>query len=434
MQHLAEMRASLDEKVKALETILAKDTPTEDDTKAFSDLTAEIEKLEKAIETREKAEKTTARFAKPADGSDPKTVPAEAKTEPEKFSSLGEQLQAISSDGMNKGDMSARDRRLVYKAPTGANEGTPSEGGFLVQTDYSLDLLNSMHEMGDVIGRCWRVPISGPSNGLLLPTIDETSRANGSRFGGVSAYWANEAETAGGGKPKFGNIELKLKKLLATSYATEELLADTSALEAIFKRAFTEELMFKTEDGVFNGSGSGQMLGFMNSSALITVPKESGQAAGTIVAQNILNMTARLSARSMRNAVWYINQDILPQLWNLTIGSGTATHLMFAPPGLTNDNKNAPYGTLMGRPVYPVEYSATLGTTGDIVLVDLSNYITIDKGGMDWSESMHVRFLYDEMTFKITYRLDGQPAWKKPLTPANGSSTVSPFIALETRG
>jgi HK97 family phage major capsid protein len=84
-------------------------------------------------------------------------------------------------------------------------------------------------------------------------------------------------------------------------------------------------------------------------------------------------------------------------------------------------------------PVIPVEYASTLGVKGDIVLADLSQYLLIDKGGMQSAASMHVRFLNDEMCFRVTYRVDGQPTWNKDLTPFKGTNTLSPFVTLAAR-
>jgi HK97 family phage major capsid protein len=87
----------------------------------------------------------------------------------------------------------------------------------------------------------------------------------------------------------------------------------------------------------------------------------------------------------------------------------------------------------MGRPVIPVEYCNTLGTAGDIVLCDLSQYLTVDKGAMETASSIHVRFIYDEMTFRFVMRFAGQSAWNAPLTPFKGTNTQSPFITLQSR-
>jgi hypothetical protein len=52
---------------------------------------------------------------------------------------------------------------------------------------------------------------------------------------------------------------------------------------------------------------------------LVTVAKETSQANTTIVSENVLKMNARLWAPSQANAVWFVNQDVLPQLPQLNI-------------------------------------------------------------------------------------------------------------------
>lgn len=438
---LEQLRAALAKAVGALDefeaTIVDKDGEpreyTEAEVEQLEALTAAIEKASKAVDVREKADRARAANAVAADGRGG-TVPATPKKEVEKFGQFGEFLMAVASDGMNKGDLGSRDPRLIFqRAPSGANEATPSEGGFLVQTDHSTALLDLMHEMGEIVNRVRRIPISSNANGIKLPLIDETSRQRGSRFGGVRSYWAAEGDTVADSKPKFGEIELRLNKLMSIGYATEELLQDAAALEAIMMRAFAEEMAFEVEDAVVNGNGAGKPLGILNSGALISVAAESGQAAGTVVTDNILKMYDRLPTRSRRNAIWLAtDSQIEPQLSQLTL-SGSGAHI-YKPAGMNAATPaNEVYGTLLGRPVVPAEYLPALGTVGDLLLVDLDQYLMIDKGGVAQSQSMHVRFLYDEMTFKVTYRVDGQPAWRTPVTTANGATTKSPFVALATR-
>jgi len=98
-----------------------------------------------------------------------------------------------------------------------------------------------------------------------------------------------------------------------------------------------------------------------------------------------------------------------------------------------NGLSSSPYGTLFGRPVVPVEYAATLGTVGDVILADFSEYFLADKGGVQSASSIHVQFLTDQSVFRFIYRVDGQPAWSAALTPANGTNTLSPFVAVATR-
>jgi HK97 family phage major capsid protein len=341
------------------------------------------------------------------------------------FRSFGELLSAVARHYSG----GATDQRLV-RAPIGAGESDASAGGFLVQTDFASAVWTRAYDMGDILGRVFKLPISSGSNGIKIPAVDESSRATGSRWGGVQSYWVGEGDGANNTKPKFRLLELDLKKLMSVMYVSDELLQDQVALETIASQAFSEEIMFMTEDGIFEGDGVGKPMGIMKAPCLVTVPKDNGQASATLTLNNILNMWSRMWIRSRKNAAWFINQDVEPQLYQLAQTVGTGGLPMFLPAGGLSA---APYATLFGRPVIPIEYASTLGAPGDIALADFSQYVLADKRGMQAATSMHVRFLTDEMTFRFTYRVDGEPLWNVPLTPFKGSNTKSPFIVLAQR-
>ena len=343
------------------------------------------------------------------------------------FGSLGEQLKAIADYYLSRGVK--QDNRLV-RAPTGAGEVDPTGGGFLVQTDFQDAIFMIAHDMGKLLPRVNKIPISANANGLKINAVDETSRATGSRWGGVQSYWVNEGDTVSKTKPKFRRIEFDLHKLFSLMYITDELLQDSTALTSIMGQAFSEEIMFMTEDAIFEGAGAGLPLGILNSPALIQVAKQNGQGTQTVVKENLDNMWSRCYGRSRENAVWLINQLVEPQLNQLNQAVGTGGQLVYMPPGGVSA---APYATLYGRPVLTTEYSAALGTPGDIMLADLSQYTLVDKGGVQAATSMHIAFLTDEMVFRITYRVDGKPMWYAPMTPFKGGQTLSPFVALAQR-
>ena len=299
-----------------------------------------------------------------------------------------------------------------------------------MQTDFSTELLRNAFETGITASRVRRIPISANSNGMTINAVDETSRADGSRFGGVQAYWLNEGGTATKSKPKFRQMELTLKKLIGLFYATDELLADATALGAVAQQAFAEEFGFKLDDAIVNGDGAGKPLGITQSNAVVSVAKETSQTASTIVYENIVKMYARLWGRSRANSVWLINQDILPQLMTMSLPVGTGGGPVYLPAGGASA---APFQTLFGRPLFEIEQCATLGTVGDIILTDLSQYLMIDKGGTQTATSIHVQFTTDEMVFRFILRVDGQPVWNSALTPFKGSNTLSPIITLATR-
>lgn len=353
--------------------------------------------------------------------------------------SLGAFLQAVAAVGSPDGERSgytmsktkARDILFSPRAATGASEAVPSEGGFLVGTEQAAMLASRAYEEGKLAALCDRITISGPFNGLKYPVIDETSRVDGSRSGGVLAYWKNEGAAAVASKPKIREDQLNLEKLTGLFYATDELLQDASALEAMAIAEFGKEFAFKLDDAVLNGSGAGMPLGILNAPGLVSQAKETGQTAATITYENIIKMYSRLwSGASMDKVRWVINREAFPQLMKLAISVGTGGFPLYIP---GNSAANAPFGTLLGIPVVFAEQALALGTVGDIYLADFGQYRLIEKGGIQVASSMHVQFVYDEMAFRFIYRVNGQPLWKAPLTPYKGSATVSPFVALATR-
>lgn len=344
------------------------------------------------------------------------------------WGSFGEQLLAVRSAALNPATTDVR--LLATRAAAGLNETVGSEGAFMVQQTFSTELLREIHETGQVSRMVRNIPLGANSNGITINGVDETSRANGSRWGGVQVFWEGEADAATATKPKFRRLEFKLRKMIGLCYATDELLADASALESVIRQAFTEEFAFKVDDAIIRGSGGGQPLGILSSPSLVTVSKESGQAAATIVMNNITKMWSRMYSRSRNKAVWFYNQDIEPQLLSLSLTVGNNSYPVFLPPTGLSGNQ---YYTLYNRLAIPIEHCSTLGTVGDLILMDPSQYGMIDKGGIQSASSIHVKFLTDESTFRFILRTDGRPLWSSALTPYQGAATKSPFVVLETR-
>ncbi|MFA4973652.1 MAG: phage major capsid protein [bacterium] len=409
----AEKRALTPDEEKAADKIIADIQAVKRDEERHIALHPEI------AEEARKVEQTRVPSATPGDG---------AATAPKPFRSLGEQLLAVKDFYTDRG----LDKRLteVRTGPSGLNEGTPSEGGFLVQQDFTAELLKNTYDTNEIPRRCRRIPISGPSNSFSMNVIDETSRATGSRWGGIQVYRVAEAIATTASKPKFAKLEMKLEKMMGLCYATDENLQDATQLGAIISQGFTEEFGFKLSDEIFRGDGAGKCLGILSSPALVTIAKETGQAADTIVTENILKMW---KCRKGRNLAWLYNQELEDQLETLTlaIGTGGVEMRLFAPPTVAGG-----FGTIKGAPAIPVEVASGAGDVGDIVLADLSQYLLIDKGDIQTAESIHVMFLTDESTFRFIYRVNGQPMAKSKITPYKRTDSnfyVSPFVTLAAR-
>ncbi|MBE9581184.1 MAG: phage major capsid protein, partial [Proteobacteria bacterium] len=396
-------------------------------------LTEKVEKIAKDIadievmrQQLDAIENSVAAIQVPGGGSD-KEKPI--------YASIGEQLLDVITMGTpgnpNRTDCVAAMERLgkVQAAASGANETVPEEGGFLVGTDEATMLDRGAVSTGLLSQRCFNVTASGDSDSLKLNLIDESSRANGSRFGGIQVYMKAEADTVTATKPKFREAVWDLNDCMGIMYATKNLLKDAGKLTTVVNKWFPMEFGFKIDDLIVNGTGAGMPLGIVGAGCTVTQAVETGQVRSStkIKYENIAHMYARLLSSSDPNAVWFVNRALLPYIMLMTIPVGTGGAPVFLPP---NGAAGQPYMTLLNKPIIPIEQCQAPGTAGDIILADLNEYLLLTKGGIEASSSIHVRFIYDEMTLKWVYRLDGAPLRNKTLTPFKGSDTLGPFVVL----
>jgi len=200
--------------------------------------------------------------------SDNVQVEVEVDEADQPFESAGDFFLAVKNAAYYPGN---QDVRLKSLKATGMSENVPADGGYLLQPQVSGGLIERMYQDGEVLNRVSSDTIGPNSNSMLYNAVDESSRADGSRWGGILGYWLAEAGTKTKSKPTFRQMELKLKKVAALCYATDELLADAVALESWLSRTVPLELRFQVENAIINGNGVGKPLGVMNAPALISV-------------------------------------------------------------------------------------------------------------------------------------------------------------------
>lgn len=355
--------------------------------------------------------------------------------------SLGHFAHEVKQSVLNKRSTSALEKMhssdYVIKAATDMGELVGSDGGFLVPPQFADKIFERVYKENPIISRTDQYTIAG--NSMVFPRNAESSRANGSRWGGVRAYWTQEGISSTHSKPTFGRFTLNLHKLMCLAAITDELLADSGpALNQYLNRVFAAEINFVVGDAIIRGTGAGMPLGILNATDSngtgCTVSVSTTSVGATLSSADVVNMWARLfrgmGAEPNSGAVWFINQDVGPALHLLTLGIGTAGIATYMPP---NGLSGPSYGTLMGAPIVPVEWCSTLGTTGDIILADMSQYVTISKGGMNAMSSIHLYFDSDQEAFRITFRVGGAPWMATALTPYQGTAKQSPFVILNSR-
>lgn len=302
----------------------------------------------------------------------------------------------------------------------------PADGGFLIPEYLRAELLRIALEKAVVRSRARVIPMETLT--LPFPMIDSTSNAS-NIYGGVAAYWTEEAGTLTDSSPTFGRVKLEAKKLTAYSEVPNELFADSLiSLQMLINEIFPEAIAWFEDVAFIGGSGVGEPLGFLNSPAMVTVAKEAGQAADTIVWENLIKMYARMLPSSLSNAVWIANLDVFPELATMSLSVGTGGSAIWL-----TDGQAGPPMRILGRPVLFTEKMPTLGDAGDIVLADMSHYLIGDRQTIQADTSPHFRFQTDMTSLRFIERVDGRPWLQSAITPQTGSNTLSPFVQLAAR-
>jgi HK97 family phage major capsid protein len=301
-------------------------------------------------------------------------------------------------------------------------------GGFLVPTGTVPGLLQLGAEADPSAGLTQPVPMTAPMVEINARTDkDHTTSVSG----GLVVTRKAETAAASSSRMDTEKITLKAASLFGLAYASEEILTDSPvSFAALISAGFSAQFAHHMLNEKIRGKGADEYLGVLNSPALVTVAKEAGQAADTILAQNVINMRAR--SWGYGSAIWIANHDTYPQLIKAALvveGTNAGGLVNVYQPSLQSDRPDM----LLGRPIYYSEYPSKLGDVGDLLLVNWSQFLEGLYQPLQSAESVHVRFVNHERAFKFWLRNAGAGWWRSALTPFKGANSLSPFVTLAER-
>lgn len=316
-------------------------------------------------------------------------------------------------------------------AGTGMLEGDDQYGGYLVPVEFRNTLINQINESNDLLPRCTSIPMA--TNIIEIPMVNGFDQSSGYVMGGMQALWTDEEAAYTEKRPKLGRLQLKLHKLTCLAYASEEILEDSpQSMETILMNGFTNAVNYQYNYVLIRGTGAGQPQGVLVSPAKVSVGKETGQAAATILFENLVKMYA--SIYDPAGAVWIANFNALPQLATMSLSVGTGGIPVWMPAGGASGK---PYNTLFGLPLFFNDHCSTLGTQGDILLVNWRDYFIGRKtagGDVRVDQSIHLKFDVGQVCYRLMTRLAGSCSWPQYFVPQQATTSYrSPVVMLDTR-
>lgn len=403
--------------------VAAGKTLTDDEKKRDDAIAARVETLDDEIKRLERVKGEDRRVALATSVEGDRELAALGGDPRGGFRSLGEFARSVMRAYAPGASQDAR-LAAIQAAPTGYMQesgGTAGEG-YLVPPQFRQEIYEVVFDEEGLLATL----APEPTTSNAVSYVKDESTPWGAT--GVQAYWRGEANQMTASKAAQQAGIIQLHELYAFVLASDELLEDAPRLTDRLTRKAGAAIRWKAEEACMNGNGLARPLGWMSSAALVSVAKESGQAADTVNGTNVAKMYSRLLGGGYSRSLWMINSDVLPALLTITVGQQP----VYVPPasGFTQ----APGGFLFGRPVRPSEHCATVGDLGDIQFIDPAGYLASNKtGGISFASSIHLYFDYGLQAFRWTFRLGGQPALSAPVSPAKGSNTKSHFVALAER-
>ena len=313
-------------------------------------------------------------------------------------------------------DAGMADTRLT--AASGASSFVGADGGFLVPTPLVAGLMDASLESEVVRPRAKVFPLE--SSSLRIAGFDVLDHSTS--IGGFTGQWVGEGEQITTQKGKVRTVTLAPHKVAIISAATAELLAD-GYFENELSATITKALGFYLDSAFLTGTGVGQPLGILNDPAVVTVTKETSQPDGTLIYNNVLAMYGRLHPACTQNAVWIASPSTRPYLMQMTVPqknvAGTENVGGSWVPVLREGSGDF---VMLGLPVVFSEKLPALGTKGDLILADLSQYAVGLRSEITLAKSAHYGFSTDEVYFRLIARADGRGRWNRAVQPKNGSS------------
>lgn len=305
-------------------------------------------------------------------------------------------------------------------------ESVGATGGYLVPTEYRPDLMAVAVNSGIVRSGATVIPMRRRQ--IDIPVLDQTgTTANQPHwFGGLQAYWQEEASLKTQSDARFRMISLVANKLVGYTRVSDELLDDSAiALETFLngEMGFSGAIKWMEDYAFLRGTGVGQPLGILNSAATISVPRAQ---QSTVTYEDLINMLENFMPGG--SGTWVASQNMMSNLMLMNGPTGNPAYLW-------GSAANGVPNSLLGYPIKFTEKMPRVTTTssGDIGLFDFKYYIIGDRQQVTVESTKFDRWQYDQTSWRAVARVDGQPWLSSPVTFEDGSTQISPFVILSAK-
>ena len=285
-------------------------------------------------------------------------------------------------------------------------EGTDSEGGYLVPDEFERTLVEALEE--ENVFRTLAHVIKTSSGDRKIPVVASKGTAS----------WVDEEGAYQESDDEFSQVSIGAYKLGTMIKVSEELLADSVFdLEAYISKEFARRIGAREEESFFTGDGSGKPLGILATTGGAEVGVTAASATA-ITADEVIDLFYSLKTPYRKNAVWVLNDATVKQIRKLKDSTGQ----YLWQPSLVAGTPD----TILGRPVKTSAFMPVAAAGAKtIAFGDFKYYWIADRQGRTFKKLSELYAANGQIGFLGTQRVDGKlilPEAIKVLQQKSGSS------------
>lgn len=282
-----------------------------------------------------------------------------------------------------------RQKNIRPEIANALQEGTDSEGGYLVPDEFEHTLIEALES--ENIFRTLAHVIQTASGDRKIPVVASKGTAS----------WEDEEGAITESDDAFNQVSIGAYKLGTLIKVSNELLNDSVFnLEQYISKEFARRIGNKEEDAFFNGDGSGKPVGIFHSTGGAQVGVTTASTSA-ITADEVIDLFYSLGAPYRKNAVWVVNDATVKAIRKLKDGNGN----YLWQPALTSGTPD----TLLGRPVKTSAYVPTIASGAKVIAFgDFGYYWIADRQGRVFKKLSELYAATDQTGFVATQRVDGK--------------------------
>ena len=351
-----------------------------EDDAAYSRMEQEITDLGKEISRMERLEALDAQMKKPVN--QPLTGKPMSGRTIERIGRASDEYRTSFWDMM-------RSKAPLPSVVNALQEGTDSEGGYLVPDEYERTLVEALEE--ENMFRQLAKVIRTSSGDRKIPVVATKGTAS----------WIDEEGAYTESDDSFGQVSIGAYKVGTMIKVSEELLNDSVFdLESYIAKEFARRIGAKEEEAFFTGDGSGKPLGILAA----TGGAETGVTAASstaVTADELMDLFDSLKSPYRKKAVWVLNDSTIKAVRKLKDSTGQ----YLWQPSLVAGTPD----TLLGRPMKTSAYMPVIAAGAKtIAFGDFSYYWIADRQGRSFKRLNELYAANGQVGFLGFQRVDGK--------------------------